>query len=323
MMTVLHVCSPDDALAAAYIDMLTRASGDNALMLRANTASGIADIMQEKKPDILHLHGNPKLKLPQDCRLVITPHGEQPDMLQAAYTVVARSDMEAKTLKECHERVETVRNPLITRTITQEECSKQMLTIYQRVMDSNVIQLMDSNTLMALDAMMILAVTDDRRWLPKGNPLAYELTDADLRKIIIYSRLEGITDHIRSGAQLLGIKLPTLPVISSYLPSGYQIPKPSDTDDLTAILDSIKNHGPSMLRLLEAAKVLHSDNLDEEHLLTQVSKRQLTPVLEAVIQLLTEHSLITEGFMPCSPSDNSIAKQMRDSLLNRQSPFYH
>lgn len=322
MMTILHVYSPDDALSAAYIDMLTAATGDKALMLRASTASGIAGIMQEKKPDILHLHGNPKLKLPQDCRLVITPHGEQPGMLQTAYTVVARSDMEGQTLKERHARVETVRNPLITRTITPEECSKQMMTIYQRVMDSNVVQLMDQNTLTALDAMMVLAVTGDRRWLPKVFSSAYKLSDSDMRKIIIYSRLEGITDYTRSGAELLGLKLPALPEISSYLPSGYKTPKPGDTGDITAILADIRSNGLSMLRLVETAKALRSDSLDEEQLLAQASRQQLTPLLEAVLQLLTEHSLITEGFMPCQPSDNSLAKQMRNNLKNRQSPFF-
>lgn len=322
MMTILHVYSPDDGLAAAYIDMLTQATGDKALMLRASTASGIADIMQEKKPDILHLHGNPKLKLPKLCRLVITPHGEQPDMLQAAYTIVARSDMEAQVLKERHARVETVRNPLITRTITPEECSLQMLTIYRRVMDSNVLQLMNANTSQAIDAMMLLAITGNRQWLPKSKLNAYELSDSDKRKIIIFSKLEGIIDYIGSGARLMGVELHELANTSSYLPVDYKIPAPIGKDTVTDILADIQDNGISFLRLIEAAKALRSDLLDEEQLLAMTRKLQLTTMLEAVVQLLAEHSLITEGFMPCLPSDNSLARQMRYQLQNRQSPFY-
>jgi hypothetical protein len=322
-MTILHVFSPDNTLASAYIDMLTKATGNNALMLKAGTATEVSGYMQDNRPQIVHLHGDTKIKLPQNCRLVITPHGEQSEMLQTAYIVVARSDMERDLLKKRCTRVETVLNPLITRTITPEECSEQMMAIYRRVMDSYIFQLMDANTREAFDAMMLLSITGDRRWLPHKLAHRYELSNNDLRQIGIFSRLEGISDYVCRSAELLGLSIPELTDVSCYLPEGYKTPKPIDTEDITKIMADIQNNGLSVMRLLETAKALRSDSLDEEQLLAQTGRQQNTPELEALLQILEENGLITEGFMPCKPADNSIARQMRYQLQNRQSPFYN
>ena len=68
----------------------------------------------------------------------------------------------------------------------------------------------------------------------------------------------------------------------------------------------------------ELARVLHGDNINEENLLQQLEESGHLPLFAALLSLLAEHLLLTEGFMPCAPAEGPTAQQLRTLLAKRQ-----
>lgn len=352
-MDVLHVYREGDALIARYVAMLTEAVGSAAVMRTAVNAKELKRLYAEQRPDIVHLHGLPPCPLPEGIRLVFTPHGEAaPNTTHHSpltphrspltphqaplptYVVVARSKMEAARLAPLYNRIETVLNPLITRTTTTEICASQMMAIYQRVMDSNVLQLMDSATREALAVMLAAAIGGDKRWIGEGYLVSGEgridsakeltsthhtpLTTHQFRHLYIYARHEGVLSIVQQGIRLLGIQAPPPEPTESYLPDSFQVPQPMDGAPIPALLTNIKEQGPSLLRLVELAQGLREDDLDESQLLRTLEDSDMQPLLASVLQLMSEQLLLTEGFMPCQPEDNSLTNELRRQLIERQ-----
>ena len=86
----------------------------------------------------------------------------------------------------------------------------------------------------------------------------------------------------------------------------------------TELVAHIADEGPSLLRLSELARVLHGDNINEENLLQQLEESGHLPLFAALLSLLAEHLLLTEGFMPCAPAEGPTAQQLRTLLAKRQ-----
>lgn len=324
-MTVLHVYSPSSSMAASYVQMLCDSAGDSIRMLQASSEADVRRMLKEgPRPDIIHQHGALKFSLPTTERLVVSPHGEQVADCAMAYVVIARSDMERQSLSALCKRVETVLNPIITRTTTPQACMAQLMRIYRRVVDSDVLPLMSRATRRTLNLLLSAAVCGDSRWL-RTDSVRIAADDADFRQIYIYARQEGITHLIVRGLSILGINAPAEERVESYLPEGYIVPQPMPLsgggiiDEIAALLTDIQQKGPSMLRLAETAKALRNDSLDEEQLLSRIDKMELRATLESVLQLLEERLLLTEGFMPCPPVENANTKRLRNMLNTRQS----
>ncbi|MBR1415931.1 MAG: hypothetical protein IJ570_08745 [Prevotella sp.] len=320
-MNILHVYDEGDSMAARYVAMLTAAIGDSALMRSATTQSSFSHLTEVQRPDIVHVHGTLRFPIPSGIRLVITPHG-LPLTQTKAYVIVARSQMECDSLAEQHERIELVRNPIITRTTTPEACGRQMLSIYHRIMNSNVLAMMSDNTRLALKILLAVAAYGDRRWI-KNLPSFLSTYSANpenvnFQQLYIYTDFEGVLPLLEEGIGMMGIKSPLREHVETYLPDGFRRPEPMGSGDVVSLVSDIKQQGPSLLRLSEIAKALHDDALDENILLTRLDEKGLRPLFSSILQLLSEQFLLSEGFMPCAPADNSVTLQLRQQLTKRQ-----
>ena len=315
-MTILHVYREDDALLARYVAMLTEAVGSQAVMHTAAGGKELKRRLAACRPDIVHLHGLPPASLPAGVRLVFTPHGEMASGLPA-YVVVARSKMEAARLAPLYPRIEMVLNPLITRTTNAELCAHQMMAIYQQVMDSGVLQLMNADTRQALSLLLAAAIGGDSRWVD-SRPLAASLPHVNFRLLYIYAMYEGVLPFVQQGIRILGIQAPQQEPTQSYLPATWQLPVPMEGASVSDMLTDIREHGPSLLRLVELALALRDDSLDEAQLLRSLEDSAMQPLLAATLQLMHEQQLLTEGFMPCPPEDNREAQELRRKLCDRQ-----
>lgn len=327
-MTILHIYDSNDSMAERYVEMLMQASqsllnertlfDEPCVMYACTNAKDCYKLADEHHPDILHLHGaSAPFTLPAGLRLVVTPHGDVLGPVHA-YVVVARSPHEAESLQRQFPRIETVRNPLITRTISSESCARQMVTIYRRVMSSDVLPLMDSETLRLMTAALVVATYGDIRWLPSTYHFSAE--NVNFRLLYIYATNEGILQLVLQGFSMLAVNAPQPNLIGAeggYLPVGFQQPQPMPVATAAELLTTIADEGPSLLRLSELAKVLHNDNIDEEQLLQQVEENGCLPLLSAILPLLAEHLLLTEGFMPCLPSEGPATQQLRHLLAKR------
>lgn len=316
-MTILHVYSASDTMAATYVQMLSHELAQQARMLNATTQADIHLLWQQEHPDMIHMHGAPGFSLPAHCRLIVTPHGQTLDMRCPAYVVVARSAMESKQLSEQSQRIAVVLNPIITQTTTPAACAAQMLHIYRRVGCSDVLQLMSYATRRACCMLLLLSITGDARWLP---PHAMDsIRQADMTQMAIYATHEGIKPMVNQALAILGMSPLSIPSVESYLPPGFYKPVPMPEADIPQLLAHIREHGPSMLRLAEVARALRSDALNEDILHSQLQNNQTIPLFEAVLQLLIDIQMLTEGFIPSSfqpRQDNAL----RQALISRQSP---
>ena len=249
---------------------------------------------------------------------MLTPHGQQPPAaFPSPFVVIARSKMEQRAL-DC-QRCEVVLNPIITRSTTPEACARQMLAIYRRVLQSDVLPLMSDATRRALQLLLAAAVSNDRRWLGDSGRRAEEtLQQADFQQLYIYTHHEGVQSLLQRGLGVLGYKAPPMEPFASYLPEGYTQPAPMTDADIPSLLADLKANGPSLLRLCELAQALRSDDLDEAMLLRRLDEQRLTPFMASVLQLLAEQTMLTEGFMPCQPADNALTAQLRQQLQQRQ-----
>lgn len=334
-MNVLHIYSKNDAQAERYVGMLTTSLSHSVDLRSACDAETVGQMCQEWKPDIVHQHGNvstsvlaPLSALQPAPRWVITPHGQSTD-LHHAYVVVARSQMEHEQLKALHPRIETVRNPLITRTVTTGDCARKMLRIYLRVTHSDVLPLMNDATRQLLPLLLNAAICGDCRWVGKEkvDTLISQTSASDFPLLYIYAEQEGVLTLVEEGLRLLGISAPAREPAESYLPLGFKPPKPLLTDgvresadltsDIVRMLLDIQQNGPTLLRLAETAMTLRNDRLDEGALLKELNQQNLKDFLACLLPLLAEQTGLTEGFMPCPPTDNKTTEGLRSKLINR------
>lgn len=329
-MKVLHVYRHDNPRLAKYVSLLSQAMSADVECVFADNASDVRLAVKDFQPDIIHQHGQPIDNLRLDnlrcstapARLVISPHGETVDTSKA-YVVIARSPYELT----CHatERKELVRNPLITKTITFDEAAAAIHTVYQRVMDSHPLELMNASTRTLLAFLLKAGLLGDKAWVADNlrldnlqfdNLRFDDLRLDDLRHLFIYVELEGVLDIVKRGIAVLGIYAPPKPTIDCYLPHGYKTPQPLPKATIPELLKDIDAHGLTLLRLTELMKQLHEDSLDEAALMEQLEADKRRPLFQLLLQILSEQTLLTEGFMPCTPLDNSYTENLRQQLEN-------
>ena len=329
MLSILHVYDENDTMAARYVAMLSDAMGEGVHAASVSTAAQLKEVASRQPAfDIVHIHGCPAFFVKRSeiadhnvQRFIITPHGH-PLPRVPAYVVVARSPMEYDILVKLHPHVETVRNPIITRTTTPANCAAQMMHIYQRVAHSYLLPLMSPSSRQALATLLCVAIGDDARWAPHPLP-----ADADYPQLQAYAQLEGVLPLVTRGLQLMEVEVPQPEQIEGYLPAGYQVPSPLNVEHSTlnvsilSLLNDIKTAGPSLLRLCEVAEALRDESLDEANLMQQLDEHRLRPLMASLLTLLSQQVLLTEGFMPCQPADDRLAKQLQLQLETRQCPI--
>ena len=316
-MRILHVYRHDNPRLAEYVSLLSQAMPADVECAFADNASDVRLAIKDFLPDIIHQHGQTNYSL-LGARLIVSPHGETTDNTKA-YAVIARSPYE---LSSCNmERKELVRNPLITKTITFEEAAAAVRIVYQRVMDSHPLELMDGKTRRLLAILLKAGLLGDKGWVNGQWPM---VDDSQFRLLLIYTSLEGVLDIVERGVKVLGLtdaeansSLFTLhSSLISYLPPGYKTPEPLDGATIPQLLRDIDANGLTLLRLTELTRLLYDDSLDEAFLMEQIDAMNARPQLQLLLQILSEQTLLTEGFMPCQPLDNSFTENLRQQIEN-------
>lgn len=317
-MRILHIYRHDHPRLAEYVRLLSQAMPADVECAFADNASDVRLAFREFRPDIVHQHGHLPFPVSQS-RLVVSPHGETTDTSKA-YVVVARSPYELSCCD--NERKELVRNPLITRTITFEAAAAALSAVYQRVMNSHPLELMDGKTRRLLAILLKAGLLGDKGWVSdeiNEKPLL-PIPGNQASHLFMYADLEGVLDIVQRGIDVVGLAdvLPSTPParVDCYLPHGYKRPTPLAGANILEIMHDIEANGLTLLRLTELTRQLYDDGLDEAHLMQQIDAMNARPQLQLLLQILSEQTLLTEGFMPCQPLDNSFAENLRQQIEN-------
>ena len=332
-MRVLHIYSPKSPLLAQYVSLLTndddQRSTDNVPAFRL--------MCNDFQPDIVHLHGCMEADMvkavlqarTQGRRIVLTPHGELeqssassltglnalPQLVTHAYALIARSPIERAALErlEWNRRIETVANPLITRTTNKEDCQSAHAAIYQKVMDSNVLELMDDATRAAQQTLLKAGITQDSRWVSP-----FDAQTVGWHQLFIYSKQEGIDAIVGRGMAVMGLQEPALWPAGGYLPDDYE--QPAVLNSLT-VVDIVKAiHGQyrrqqiPLLSLADLDAALRRDDVDDQLLMQQLAAEKADMFLAALLPVMQEQTGLDEGFMPCAPIDNKTTQRIRNII---------
>lgn len=287
--------------------------------------------------------------LKKGCRLVVSPHGQlepwvqeenywkeklpkrilyQKEIVQKAYAIVIQGHMEEECLKKLgwNSRLQIIRNCLITQSIGQQQMAGMMSKLYRKVMDSDTLNLMDNDTRSALKAIITAGITGDERWLESTTAVS------QWRELLCYAYQEQIDDIVQRGINILRQDGPDFDAKTAdyFLPDRYVRPE--------SIKQAIGNNFASenerleatfkYLRKLAAKKQLnirHLAELDKELRLYECNEAELCETLKEqnnyklacrIMQLMSDRTGLTEGFMPIPPLNDRTTQKMRKQIDN-------
>lgn len=354
-MKVLHVYPKSDSLIERHVTLLAEGMRQSAEVKVADNAVTFKKLFREMEPDIVHCHGCWQFFLARavsyairhEARVVLTPHGQlepwvikrqsvqenisktllwQRRTVERAYAVILLGKLEHENFRKLgwNQRTEEIHNAVITNAITQAEMCTQTFAVYQKVMDSNTLEQMDEESLRALAIIIKVGIMGDRRWVKDIN-----IDDAhiDWRRLLIYAEHEHISNYVDYGISILGFSTPSINVsrIAAYFPDHYERPKPikdvvgdydgNETDYLVRIIRQI-NKQPLLLHLIELTRELYRDNVNDELLTEKLEDKKLLAYAARLMQVLSEQTLIDEGYMPLAPKDDRQTEHIRRMLTN-------
>jgi hypothetical protein len=310
MIKVLHIYPKNDPLTARYVHLLMEKIPSEA----TDDVKAFKKMCEEWQPDIIHQYGQVDVQPNQHYRWVVSPFGEMLPGYDTYYAVIARSHLEAERLSDAGATyVETVLNPLVTKTTTFDETAQKLNIIYQKVMNSDPLALMDEETLQALPVILKAAICGDKRWVSSKLPIP---SSVQHRLLDIYATLEGIYPLLAEGYRILGMALPAHEAFDCYLPAGYTVPK-TISGHILEMMTDIRENGLSLRRLADVYIALLNPNMDEDRLLAELDKNNVKSLFTSVLQILSEQLIIDEGYMPCPPINNAETRRLRQQLQNR------
>ena len=354
-MKVLHVYPKSDSLIERHVTLLAEGMRQSAEVKVADNVVTFKKFFREMEPDIVHCHGCWQFFLARavsyairhQARVVLTPHGQlepwvikrqsvqenisktllwQRRTVEHAYAVILLGKFEHENFRKLgwNQRTEQIHNAVITNAITQAEMCTQTFAVYQKVMDSNTLGQMDEESLRALTIIIKVGIMGDRRWVKDIN-----IDDAhiDWRRLLIYAEHEHISNYVDYGISILGLSTPSIDVsrIAAYFPDHYERPKPikdvvgdydgNETDYLVRIIHQI-NKQPLLLHLIELTRELYRDNVNDELLTEKLEDKKLLAYAARLMQVLSEQTLIDEGYMPLAPKDDRQTEHIRRILTN-------
>ena len=359
-MRILHFYPKDNDMIARHVSMLAENMGLEAEHHLATDGNNACTLLQGSHYDLLHLHGCWRtamrkvvnLAVSKGTRLVLTPHGQlepweqeedywkeklpkrllfQQSIVRQSYAVLIQGDMERECMEKLrwNSRCTIIRNAIVTNSIQPQEMARQTFAIYQKILDSNTLELMEDETRAALKNLLKAGITGDLRWLDDRTGI-HDATE--WRKVLCYAHQEHITDIIRRGIRVMELDAPDIDVehIPYYLPDGYQEVESiqhaignqfaSENDRLVATFRTIRHLlGNRQLRishLVELDQELRRHSCEEDLLAEMLHERKLWITARRMMQLLAWKTGLTEGFMPMPALNDREARRISRQMDN-------
>ncbi len=311
--------------------------------------------LRDSHYDILHIYGCwdfhawrlARQALKHGTRLILSPQGQlepwvikdgywneklpkkmlyQKWIVKNAYAVIVQGKMEEKCLQQLdwNPRLLIIRNPQITNSITQEEADRQTATLYQKVMDSNTLDLMSVQTRQMLKLFLKAGITSDARWVTED---LITLGQEEWRQLLCYAHQEHLTEILKHGARVLNYEVPNINAadFDFYVPENYHevttieknigLSFVSENQRLMATFKHLKKlwqqRRIAISHLVELDKELRFHDIDEGKLQERLMEQRLLKLAGRFMQLMNDLTGLTEGFMPVPPVNDRITRQMK------------
>ena len=348
-MKVLFVYPKSESLISSHVSMLADGLRQSVTIDTADNVGAIRKIVKEQEPDIIHCHGCPSVSatrailsaINKGARLVLTLHGQMEpwatdtnrnvptiywhkELISRAYAVILLGRLELTNFQHLgwNHRTEEIHNAVTTNTISRQEMCSATFAVYQKVLDSNTLELMDDPTVRMLRAIIKVGIMGDRRWT-----VVLPSEEVNWRHLLLYAEHENIRNYVDYGISILGLNVPAIDTthIAAYFPDHYETPRPirekvgdykgKETDYLVRIIHQIRQQ-PLLLHLIELTRELYRDTVDDDQLAEHLEEKKLTAFTQSLMQVLDEQTALDEGYMPLPPADNRLTRQIRKQLDN-------
>ena len=352
-MKILHVYPKNDEMVAKHVAQLMEGMQLSAEVQGVSNLADFKNICKSFDPDIVHCHGCWQYSIvnagnfarKQGARIVLSPHGQlepwvledkplqekfhktalwQKPFVEKAFALIAFGKMEQQYLIKLNwnPRIEVIHNAVITNSTTTEKMCAQTFAVYQKVMDSNVLEQMDDDTQQLMATIIKTGTLGDRRWVELQVP-----ETIDWRRILIYAEHQNIRNYIDYGINLLGLSALSLDTeqLPAYFPKSYQRPqsiktmigeyKGNETDYLVRMIRQIEKQ-PLLLHLIEFTRELYRDTVDDDALQEAIEEKGLTKFTGRLMQVLHEQTLLDEGYMIVDPINDRGTQKIRESISN-------
>ena len=368
-MNIIHYNPWGDKLSAEYIDTLNKSMEGKAVCRVAGSFLELRKEMAQQHADIIDIHGCWHDSIPLTTllarrhltRIVVTPHGQlepwvtrrhwltstlprmlayQRRTIRKAYSVIVMGEMDEKNLERLGwtKRIETIGCSLFTSSITDEEMARQTLAVFQKVMDSNVVELMKPNTTQALHSLHKACIIADAQWLKQEEREAVEnLDDVSWREIEINGHHTFTLVDIRHGADTLGITLPDCrpSEIACYMPYKYDkdalrhrlaslsadekgMHSPADVVDMIkALHQKTRKNTLGIADIIQFSSTLYRLRTDEDEVRYLLSEAQLTKFAARLMQLVSHFTLLPDGFLIVQPLGDNQERQIMNNILKK------
>ena len=361
-MKILHFYHAQNDLQARYVGLLMETMATSAEVRACTSLADIKQALDTQHYDILHIHGCWSVQYAKavsyarqlGTRITISPHGElepwilknrqwqekmpktllyQRQTIQDAYAVIVMGTMERQSLEKLgwNPRIETIRNTLITHSITPAEMTSQLMRVYRKVMDSDVYHIMSEHTQQTLMLLLKASSSKHPNWL-HGEKIP-ELNREEWRQLFIYGRHEQLEHVIKQGIRAMGIKEPLIDVseVQAYFPADYQPVKTisetignkfvSENKRLLATFKYLHRlhtaQQMGMAHLVELTREIREHDIDEEQLEEILQEEKLLPFAQRLMGVLGNLDLLEEGMMPIEAIDDKQTLKMETNITNR------
>ncbi|WP_028904354.1 MULTISPECIES: glycosyltransferase [unclassified Prevotella] len=353
-MNILHIYPKNSELIQRHVQLLAEGLKQSANIMVADNNKSFYQQARDIQADLIHIHGiNQSLQTKAmrcarklNIRYVITLHGQlepwaigfqrandrlevlfsKKDYIEKAYAVITMGKMERESFQNLcwNPRIEEIRNAVTTNTITPAEMVSQTFAIYQKILDSNTLELMDEHTIKAMTVILKAGIMGDKRWVDT-NEMDPRLIN--WRQLLLYAEHENISNYTDYGIRILGLSAPLIDTarIAAYFPHNYKRPQPikelvgdyqgNQTDFLMRIIRQMLKT-PTMLGIIELTRELYRENVNDEQLAEKMEEATLTKNAARLIQVLSEQVLLDEGYMPIPPLDDKATEKLRNNLRN-------
>ena len=352
-MKILHVYPKTDEMVAQHVTLLMEGMQHSAELQAVSNLADFKTVCKSFEPDIVHCHGCWQYGIvnagnfarKQGARIVLSPHGQlepwvfeekplqekfhktalwQKPFVEKAYALIAFGKMEQQYLEELkwNPRIEVIHNAVITNSTTREKMCSQTFSVYQKVLDSNVLEQMDEATQQLMATIIKAGTLGDRRWVELTVP-----ETVDWRRMLIYAEHQNIRNYVDYGINILGLSAVSLDTehLPAYFPESYQRPKSiknliddykgDETDYLLRMIRQIEKQ-PLLLHLIELTRELYRDTVNDDLLQEVLEEKKLTKFASRLMQMLHEQTLLDEGYMPIEPLDDRGTQKIRESITN-------
>ena len=352
-MKILHVYPKADEMVAQHVEQLMEGMQLSAEVQAMSNLADIKSVCRSFKPDIVHCHGCWQYNIvnagnfarKQGARIVLSPHGQlepwvieekplqdkfhktilwQKPFVGKAYALIAFGKMEQQYLVRLkwNPRIEVIHNAVITNSTTREIMCSQTFTVYQKVLDSNVLEQMEDVTRQLMTTIIKAGTLGDIRWAELNMP-----NTVDWRRILIYAEHQNIRNYVDYGINLFGLSALSLDTehLPAYFPAHYQRPqsikkligeyKGDENDYLLRMIRQIEKQ-PLLLHLIELTRELYRDTVNDDLLQEALEQKGLTKFAARLMQVLQEQTGLDEGYMPVEPLNDRGTQKIRESITN-------